>query len=194
MSTQSISVVGVIGGAARAVRKHLMNVRHLPEPLHTLEHLRSRLRNHAHKPPIVFYEQYMDYWSIRSFLVDLACSRNASSLRRIEAGMSLWLWMEHSLTSQHARRLKRQYKYIATQEGEARRFVNSLLLATEAVARATDNIVVICMMYRRGSVTDDEIGSSIVDVPRWCMGLLTDDSKGDVRRASRRVNLRKKRE
>ena len=186
MATQRITIAKIGGDAGMAVISQFRewsDARTIDDPTEwrpdqwPLSHRREMdafaiaLRANDHKPPVIFFSEYIDLWSMGDLFTRWFPGNDDHSLIQLHSDRyELWCYPlpDDGMLADHLRSLTSHKRFRDRDSQEDRWFTLNLLEATLAWhAIVNAGAIVLLREVVGGLVEDSEIEESLTDIPEW---------------------------
>ena len=142
---------------------------------HQMTTLLDLLRENATQPPIVFFQEYVDMWSMGDVFSSAATPEHGNGLIEVmsdEADMACYALPDSGSLLDHLRRCMRRKRVRERTPQEDRWIIEGLLNACLAWEPLIDkSVLVIARLVVGGLVEDEEILASSTSTPDWLKSL-----------------------
>lgn len=179
MASQRITIAKIVGEAAVAVFDRFCCYSHHPDQKtlatvsrhdscnRKLATFVSALRSHSHCPPVVFYSEFIDMWSMGDVLVRPFVRCREQRFLHVDGGIELMLYRLPD-KGRLERRLQAALRSRRAICQEERLYLTILLESTVAWESMTGDATIIVIRDVYGpSLADDEIEEAMKCIPDW---------------------------
>jgi len=164
----STSCAGGIGAPAQRSQEGSA----CPERHSNLRQLMNSVRSHAEAPPVVFYVEYIDMWSMGDVFREAfsACSkRHLVHIVADDLELMLYCLPDNGCLEQHIRSALQKNRKCATDAQETRWFLTLLQEALLSWRLVTEDTALLVMRIVSGPLMcDDQVERSFSEVADWC--------------------------
>ncbi|MBN2290792.1 MAG: hypothetical protein JXM70_00110 [Pirellulales bacterium] len=185
MASQRITIAKFGGASAAAVVslfREWTDARKIDDPTewssdqwpvdvrHKMDTFALALRSNGHKPPVIFFNEYIDLWSAGYFSRYFPTDDGHQLMELYSDRFQLWCYPlpDDSMLKDHLQHSTRLKRIRERNPQEDRWFVINLLEAVFAWDPIVDTAAIVVLREAFGGlVTDEELEESLKDIPAW---------------------------